>query len=63
MPETLLPPRWVIAVSLGAAASLLGDGLLYAVLPVVWREVGLELWMVGVLLPYLFPTSSRLPLA
>ncbi len=45
-----LPPRWVIAVSLAAAGTLLGDSLLYAVLPVRWPDLGLELWMVGLLL-------------
>ncbi|MBW2282255.1 MAG: MFS transporter [Deltaproteobacteria bacterium] len=45
-----LPPRSVIAVSLAVAATLLGDTLLYAVLPAIWESLGLELWMVGVLL-------------
>lgn len=45
-----LPPRWVIAVSLAVAGTLPGDSLLYAVLPIVWADLGLELWMVGVLL-------------
>ena len=45
-----LPPRPVVAVSLAVAATLPGDALLYAVLPVVWQQLGLELWMVGVLL-------------
>ncbi len=40
----------MVAVSLAVAATLPGDALLYAVLPVVWAELGLELWMVGVLL-------------
>jgi MFS family permease len=44
------PPRPVFAVSLAAAATLLGDSLLYAVLPTIWQRLGLELWMVGVLL-------------
>lgn len=33
-----------------AAAAILGDSLLYAVLPIVWGQLGLELAMVGVLL-------------
>lgn len=44
------PPRRVVVVSLAVAATLPGDALLYAVLPVVWQQLGLELWMVGVLL-------------
>jgi len=40
----------VVAVSLAVAATLPGDALLYAVLPVVHADLGLELWMVGVLL-------------
>ena len=44
------PPRRVVAVSLAVAATLPGDALLYAVLPVVYADLGLELWMVGVLL-------------
>jgi MFS family permease len=44
------PPRSVVTVSLAVAATLPGDALLYAVLPVVWADLGLELWMVGVLL-------------
>jgi MFS family permease len=45
-----IPPRWVVVVSLAVAGTLPGDSLLYAVLPIVWSELGLELWMVGVLL-------------
>lgn len=45
-----LPPRWVVAVSLAVAAAILGDSLLYAVLPIVWPQLGLEVGMVGVLL-------------
>jgi MFS family permease len=37
-------------VSLAAAGTLPGDALLYTVLPIVWSDLGLELWMVGVLL-------------
>jgi len=44
------PPRRVVLVSLAVASSLPGDSLLYAVLPALWPELGLELWMVGVLL-------------
>jgi len=44
------PPRRVVAVSLAVAATLPGDALLYAVLPVMYADLGLELWMVGVLL-------------
>jgi MFS family permease len=35
---------------MAVAATLLGDSLMYVVLPVIWRDLGLELWMVGVLL-------------
>src|SRR5262245_19523603 len=45
-----LPPRWVIAVSIAVAAAIVGDSLLYAVLPIVWPERGLDLQLVGVLL-------------
>lgn len=45
-----VPPRWVVAVSMAVAAAIVGDSLLYAVLPVVWPELGLEAPMVGVLL-------------
>ncbi len=45
-----LPPRELIVISLAVAATLLGDSLLYAVLPTVWPRLGLELWMVGALL-------------
>ena len=37
-------------MSLATAATLLGDSLLYAVLPTIYGALGLELWMVGVLL-------------
>lgn len=37
-------------MALATAATLLGDSLLYAVLPTVYGALGLELWMVGVLL-------------
>jgi len=40
----------VVAVSLAVAATLPGDALLYAVLPVIHADLGLELWMVGALL-------------
>lgn len=45
-----LPPRVLVMISLAIAASLLGDSLLYAVLPTIWMQLNLELWMVGVLL-------------
>ena len=45
-----LPPRELMVISLAVALTLLGDSLLYAVLPAIWHKVGLELWMVGVLL-------------
>ena len=45
-----LPSRWVVAVSVAMAAAILGDSLMYAVLPVRWRDFGLEIAMVGVLL-------------
>lgn len=45
-----LPPRWVLAISFGVAAAILGDSLLYAVLPTQWSQLGLEVGMVGVLL-------------
>lgn len=45
-----LPPRWVVVVSLAVAASILGDSLLYAVLPVVWQDLGIAVGAVGVLL-------------
>ncbi|MBI3967138.1 MAG: MFS transporter [Chloroflexi bacterium] len=45
-----LPPRWVVAVSFAVAAAILGDSLLYAVLPTVWPQLGLEVGLVGVLL-------------
>ena len=45
-----LPPRWVVAVSLAVAASILGDSLLYAVLPTIHDDLGLQAFMVGILL-------------
>ena len=45
-----LPPRRLLAVSAASATAILGDSLLYAVLPVVWPQLGLELALVGVLL-------------
>ncbi|HEX2173171.1 MAG TPA: MFS transporter [Dehalococcoidia bacterium] len=45
-----LPPRWVVAVSLAVAAAILGDSLLYAVLPTRYGDVGIEVVQVGVLL-------------
>ncbi|MFD2370492.1 MFS transporter [Brevibacillus sp. GCM10020057] len=41
----------VIAVALVTAFCLLGDSMLYIVLPIYWREAGLQsLWEVGILL-------------
>lgn len=45
-----LPPRWVVAVSCAVAASILGDSLLYAVLPTIYDDLGLQAFMVGILL-------------
>lgn len=45
-----LPPRWVVAVSAAVAAAILGDSLLYAVLPIVWIDLGLQPAMTGDLL-------------
>ncbi|CAN5626492.1 MFS transporter [soil metagenome] len=45
-----LPPRWVVAVSCAVAASILGDSLLYAVLPTIYEDLGLQAFMVGILL-------------
>ena len=45
-----LPPRWVVAVSCAVAASILGDSLLYAVLPTIHDDLGLQAYMVGILL-------------
>jgi MFS family permease len=44
------PPRELIVISFAVALTLLGDSLLYAVLPAIWHKIGLELWMVGALL-------------
>ena len=44
------PPRWVVAVSIAVAASILGDSLLYAVLPTIHEDLGLQAFMVGILL-------------
>ncbi len=41
----------VIAVALVTAFCMLGDSMLYAVLPIYWRDAGLQsLWEVGILL-------------
>lgn len=45
-----LPPRWVVTVSIAVAASIPGDSLLYAVLPTVYDDLGLQAFMVGILL-------------
>jgi MFS family permease len=44
------PPRELIVITLAVSLTLLGDSLLYAVLPTIWHKIGLELWMVGALL-------------
>lgn len=45
------PRRPVIVISLITAACLLGDSMLYIVLPLHWKEAGLtSLWEVGILL-------------
>lgn len=44
------PPRELIIITLATASTLPGDAFLYTILPTVWPELGLELWMVGVLL-------------
>jgi dTDP-4-amino-4,6-dideoxygalactose transaminase len=36
-----LPPRWILVVSIATGAAILGDSLLYAVLPVIWEDLGL----------------------
>lgn len=45
-----VPPRWVIVVSLAVAASILGDSLLYAVLPTIYTELGISAAAVGLIL-------------
>ena len=45
-----LPPRPVLLVSAATAASLLGDQVLYSVLPVYYAELGLVPLQVGILL-------------
>lgn len=45
-----LPPRWILVVSIATGAAILGDSLLYAVLPVIWEDLGLTAGMVGVIL-------------
>ena len=61
-----IPPRWVIAVSAAVAAAIVGDSLLYAVLPIVWPQLGLDVRFVGVLLaanrfvrPFANPIAGR----
>ena len=44
------PPRELIVITLAVSLTLMGDSLLYAVLPTIWHKIGLELWMVGALL-------------
>lgn len=44
-------PNDIVTVSLVTALCLAGDSMLYIVLPIYWREAGLDaLWQVGVLL-------------
>jgi MFS family permease len=45
-----LPPRWILVVSIATGAAIMGDSLLYAVLPVIWEDLGLTAGMVGVIL-------------
>jgi MFS family permease len=45
-----LPPRWILVVSIATGAAILGDSLLYAVLPVIWEDLGLTAGMVGIIL-------------
>jgi MFS family permease len=45
-----LPPRWILVVSIATGAAILGDSLLYAVLPVIWDDLGLTAGMVGIIL-------------
>ncbi len=45
-----LPPRWVVSVSFAVAAAILGDSLMYAVLPTMYGSLGLKIGMVGILL-------------
>ena len=43
--------RPIIVMALITAACLLGDSMLYIVLPVHWREMGLtSLWQIGIIL-------------
>src|SRR4051794_4921507 len=43
--------RPVIILALITAVCLIGDSMLYVVLPIYWREIGLSsIWQVGVLL-------------
>jgi MFS family permease len=45
-----LPPRWILVVSVATGAAIMGDSLLYAVLPVIWEDLGLTAGMVGLIL-------------
>ncbi|WP_257130498.1 hypothetical protein [Bacillus pseudomycoides] len=41
----------IVMVALATALSLLGDSMLYIVLPIYWKEAGLNsIWQVGILL-------------
>lgn len=49
--QTSINKKSVIVISLFTAACLLGDSMLYIVLPIHWQEAGLSsLWEVGILL-------------
>ena len=51
MNKEISPVKSTAMVSLITAACLLGDSMLYVVLPLYWREFGLDaIWQVGVLL-------------
>ncbi|TVR74367.1 MAG: MFS transporter [Sphaerobacteraceae bacterium] len=45
-----IPPRWILVVSVATGAAIMGDSLLYAVLPVIWEDLGLTAGMVGIIL-------------
>lgn len=45
-----IPPRWILVVSVATGAAIMGDSLLYAVLPVIWDDLGLTAGMVGIIL-------------
>ena len=52
--------RGVWFVSLATASSLLGDQMLYAVLPTIYADLGLQPFHVGILLShFVTPTCTR----